>query len=394
MPKRKAYDGEAAGTGPTVTARDPTGFEAWERRFWSEGFTVVAGTDEAGRGPLAGPVVAAAFAVLGSGDEEVFSLLSTITDSKQMAALQREEAFEQLTDSKFEGRTVWAIAEASVAEIDEMNILGASLCAMARAVRGLSVRPDCLLVDGCNRPPDLLAPGEQWTRGRKKAVEDEKQQPKLSKWFASKVAPKPATVVLNSPKEGTELWRPRHVEAVIGGDALVPSIAAASVLAKVHRDRLMEELHKQYPVYGFQSHKGYGTAGHIDAIKTHGVCPQHRRSFGPVREVLGLPDIKTLKRPSNGSIGLSGSNVEIDRIVDVDTDPADVPTAPMSVAEVTPRRSGEAMSDTLTPGVTPEKEKAHAGEPTDINEGETIVSSVTPCAPIVKRRLKTKSGGN
>lgn len=393
MPKRKANDRVDSSASTAVVIKEPTGFEAWERRLWSEGFPVVAGTDEAGRGPLAGPVVAAAFAVLGTGDEEVLSLLSTITDSKQMAAPQREEAFKQLTDPKFEGRTVWAIAEASVAEIDEMNILRASLCAMSRAARGLNVRPDCLLVDGCNRPPELLAPGEQWTRGRKKAMEDEKQQPKLSKFFASKVAPKPATIVQSDPKECADVWRPRRVEAVIGGDAQVPCIAAASVLAKVHRDRLMEELDKQYPVYGFQSHKGYGTADHIEAIKTHGVCPQHRRSFGPVREVLGLPDPKTLKRPSNGSIGLSKSNVEDDRTVDVDADCADAPTMSLSIADVTPKRCGEAVPDSLTPGGTPEKKKANSGERMDITICDTMISSDAPCAPIVKRRLMAKSGG-
>lgn len=153
-------------------------------------------------------------------------------------------------------------------------------------------------MDGCNRPPDLLAPGETWTRGTKeerRRLEEVKQIPKLSRWFAKSPTSQAvansvaATVVSEEKTTGEEpVWRPRSVQAVIGGDALVPSISAASVLAKVHRDRLMQGLHEQYPVYGFASHQGYGTAEHLEAIKAHGPCPEHRRSFGPVREALGL----------------------------------------------------------------------------------------------------------
>eukprot|EP00927_Polykrikos_kofoidii_P047373 TRINITY_DN4148_c0_g1_i2.p3 TRINITY_DN4148_c0_g1~~TRINITY_DN4148_c0_g1_i2.p3 ORF type:complete len:141 (+),score=39.22 TRINITY_DN4148_c0_g1_i2:41-424(+) len=117
--------------------KDMIGLSAWEERFWAEGFPVVAGTDEAGRGPLAGPVVAAAFAVLAHDDPEVRGLLSHVSDSKQMTEEKRNEAFAELTHKRFEGRTVWAIGEASVAEIDETNILRASLLAMSRAVKDL-----------------------------------------------------------------------------------------------------------------------------------------------------------------------------------------------------------------------------------------------------------------
>jgi len=228
--------------------------------------------------------------VLAHEDKEVRALLGSVNDSKQMDAASRAEAFKELTDARFEGRTVWAIAEASVAEIDETNILRASLLAMSRAVRALKVRPDCVLVDGCNRPPELLQPGERWTRGSKKDLEAERNQQKLSKWFGARSASAPAapTPVL-SPEEEDAAWRPGHVEAVIEGDGKVRSISAASVLAKEHRDRIMEKLHEEFPAYGFASHKGYGTREHLEAIKTHGVCLQHRRSFGPVREVLGLP---------------------------------------------------------------------------------------------------------
>jgi len=277
MPKRKASEVDdvvSTKQGEAVASRaadeDGQGLVAWEKDLWAQGFNVIAGTDEAGRGPLAGPVVAAAFAVIAHEDEEVRELLSTVSDSKQMSAMQREEAFSKLTDPKFEGRTVWAIAEASVEEIESTNILLASLSAMAQSVRALKVRPDCVLVDGCNRPPDLLQNGEGWTRGPKKRSSevDTKPQSKLSTWFASQ-----------KKKPTTEKWRPRRVDAVIDGDARVASISAASVLAKVHRDRLMDELHVQFPHYDFASNKGYGTAAHMEAIQTHGASSCHRRSF-------------------------------------------------------------------------------------------------------------------
>jgi len=218
----------------------------------------------------------------------VQELLMKINDSKQMTAAERESAYEELTSEKFENRIVWAIAEVSAATIDEGNILSAALTAMSDSVQRLSVRPDCVLVDGCNRPPQLLKPGEIWTRGTKEErrhAEEIKQMPKLSKWFTPKkdsLEPKKIADKID------EVWRPRQVEAVIQGDALVPSISAASVLAKVHRDRLMSKIDEKYPIYGFASHQGYGTAEHLEALKVHGPCPEHRRSFRPVREALGL----------------------------------------------------------------------------------------------------------
>merc|ERR1712032_444712 len=155
-----------------------------------------------------------------------------------MSPKRRDKAFLELTDPRFSGRTVWAIAEASVTEIDTVNILWASLSAMARAVKALSERPDCVLVDGCSRPPELLEEDGFWT------------------------------------------------QAVVGGDAKIPSVSAASILAKVHRDRLMTSMHRQYPNYGFARHKGYPTRRHKEAINAHGVCLQHRRSFKPVRQAL------------------------------------------------------------------------------------------------------------
>lgn len=209
-----------------------------------------------------------------------------------------------MTSPSLKGRVAWAISEASVAEIDDLNILRASLLAMSRAVRDLTMeftKPDAVLVDGCNRPPELLAPGERWTRGPIEAPVD-KSQKKLESFFtkrAPEISSQPTAAaedMLNAKEELIDdtpgSWpRPRRVEAVIEGDGMVPSISAASILAKVHRDHVMDELHRKYPVYGFDTHKGYGTSAHTQAIEFHGVCPEHRRSFGPVRQALGLPPI-------------------------------------------------------------------------------------------------------
>ncbi|CAK0795037.1 unnamed protein product [Prorocentrum cordatum] len=154
---------------------------------------------------------------------------------------------------------------------------------MSRAVCELDPRPDCVLVDGCNRPPELLRKGEQWTRGTKAsemARADAKQQ-RLGSFF--KAAPRPAGL---SGEGADSPWRPRLVENVIEGDGRVPCISAASVLAKVQRDRLMKKLHEEYPQFGFAEHKGYGTKSHLEAIEAHGPCPAHRRSFGPLKEAL------------------------------------------------------------------------------------------------------------
>lgn len=226
----------------------------FEEELRKQGFKAVAGTDEAGRGPLAGPVVAAAVMVLDLVDKEVFELLSTLKDSKKMTRLRREKAYSELIDLKDAGRIAWEIAEVQVGVIDEYNILQASLYAMTQAVLKLPQLPDCVLVDGNSRPPGLLKPGEIWTSGRR-SVEPRKEDGKL----------------------------PDRVDAIVGGDGKVCSIAAASVLAKVHRDDLMVKIGEQYPEYNFAQHKGYGTKAHMEALKLHGACPQHRGSFAPVR---------------------------------------------------------------------------------------------------------------
>ena len=184
---------------------------------------LIAGVDEAGRGPLAGPVVAAAVILDG------LKPIRGLNDSKLLTALARERLCVEIHAKAL----CFCIAQASVEEIDELNILQATMLAMRRAVEGLRLRPNKVLVDG-NRLPIL------------------------------KVA----------------------AEAIVRGDAKVKAISAASILAKVHRDRLCLELHRQHPQYGFDGHKGYPTPAHLAALKEHGACPHHRRSFAPVRESL------------------------------------------------------------------------------------------------------------
>ncbi|MDX1481645.1 MAG: ribonuclease HII [Woeseiaceae bacterium] len=185
----------------------------------------VAGVDEAGRGPLAGPVVAAAVILPRA------RTIDGLDDSKKLSAGRREA----LADSIRRRAVAWAVGEADTAEIDELNILNATLLAMRRAIAGLQIRPAAVLVDG-NRLPDLR--------------------------FGDAVI------------EG---------DAVVGGDASVAAISAASIIAKVHRDRMMVEADARYPGYGFARHKGYGTALHLESISRLGPCPIHRRSFRPFR---------------------------------------------------------------------------------------------------------------
>ena len=185
---------------------------------------LVAGVDEAGRGPLAGPVVAAAVIL-----DELHPVRG-LADSKLLSPRRRERLFDEVRAKAL----AFCVAQASVEEIDQLNILQATLLAMRRAVEGLRLPPSRVLVDG-NRLPLLRVPGE----------------------------------------------------AIVKGDATVACISAASILAKVHRDRLCLELHRCHPAYGFDLHKGYPTPSHLAALREHGACVAHRRSFAPVREALG-----------------------------------------------------------------------------------------------------------
>jgi ribonuclease HII len=186
---------------------------------------LIAGVDEAGRGPLAGPVVAAAVIL----DE--LKPIKGLADSKVLTPLKRERLYDEIRAKAL----CCAIGEASVEEIDEINILQATMLAMRRAVLKLRLKPVKVLVDG-NRLPTLRVPAE----------------------------------------------------AIVKGDALVPAISAASILAKVHRDRLCLQLDALHPGYGFAAHKGYSTAEHLAALQRQGACIAHRRSFAPVRVALGL----------------------------------------------------------------------------------------------------------
>jgi ribonuclease HII len=182
---------------------------------------LIAGVDEAGRGPLAGSVVAAAVIL------DPKRPIAGLADSKTLTQKQREKLFQEIRQRAL----AWSVARATVKEIDEINILQASLLAMQRAVNGLKSKPHHVLVDG-NICPELIYP----------------------------------------------------TQAIIKGDATEPAISAASIVAKVLRDRMMVMLDKRYPQYGFARHKGYSTAAHLEALKLYGPSRVHRYSFAPVRE--------------------------------------------------------------------------------------------------------------
>ena len=191
------------------------------------GFGAIAGVDEAGRGPLAGPVSAAAVVLPDRFDHPV------LNDSKQLSETRREQLYEEIVSGDM-GVLAWCSATASVEEIDELNILQATHLAMGRAVDGLDVRPDLVLIDG--RP--------------------------------------------------VKNFSYSHL-GIIKGDSKSLSIAAASIIAKVERDRLMIACAEEFPQYGFEKHKGYGTKQHLEALEKHGPCPIHRKTFGPVARVTG-----------------------------------------------------------------------------------------------------------
>lgn len=189
--------------------------------MWNLPTECIAGVDEAGRGPLAGPVIAAAVIL------DPTKPIKGLNDSKKLTEKQRNKLFLEIRQHAL----AWSVARATVAEIDEINILQASLLAMQRAVAGLGVAPKLVLVDG-NKAP----------------------------LFAC------------------------EAKAIIQGDLLEPAISAASIVAKVLRDRYMVMLHKKYPQYGFEGHKGYPTAKHVEALRQHGVSRVHRTSFAPVAQ--------------------------------------------------------------------------------------------------------------
>ena len=195
-----------------------------ERELIERGRAPVAGIDEAGRGPLAGPVVAAAV-ILPRGYSQEF-----LDDSKKVSSKRRDLLYEELTR---DSQVYWGVAIAEVSEIDELNILRATHVAMERAALALPVQPAFCLIDG------LDVPGF-----------------------------------------------PLEAKGVVKGDGISLSIAAASIIAKVTRDRRMQELADEFPIYGFAKHKGYGTKIHMEALREYGPCREHRRSFAPVAKLI------------------------------------------------------------------------------------------------------------
>ncbi|MBS4170865.1 ribonuclease HII [Neochlamydia sp. AcF95] len=198
----------------------------FEEEARQQGYQVIAGIDEAGRGPLAGPVVAAACII------PVGLLIPEVNDSKQLSSDKRTELYNILTRHD---AIHYGIGVIDSPTIDKINIYQATIAAMLKAVAQLSLEPHFLLVDGLKLPHPSIP-----------------------------------------------------TQKIIKGDTKSQSIAAASIIAKVTRDRLMIEYHQKWPLYGFDQHKGYGTAKHLEALNLHGVCPIHRQSFGPVRDQLGI----------------------------------------------------------------------------------------------------------
>ncbi len=194
---------------------------SFDKQYYDKGLLTVAGIDEAGRGPLAGPVVAAAVIL----PKDI--IIPSLNDSKQLSATKRDELFEIIKEKA----VAFFVSDVDNDIIDTVNILQAVFIAMANAVLNMKIKPDICLVDGNYKIPQLKLPQE----------------------------------------------------AIIDGDAKSASIAAASILAKVTRDRIMDEYALEYPGYGFEKHKGYGTKAHLEALKKLGPCPIHRQSFAPVR---------------------------------------------------------------------------------------------------------------
>jgi ribonuclease HII len=194
-----------------------------EQSIFEQGIELIAGVDEAGRGPLAGPVVAAAVIV-----PKGYGFESKVTDSKKLSASQRQKAYQEI-----KAKCIYAFAVVDEKQIDILNILEASMLAMASAVNQLAKKPEWVLIDGISKP-DITC----------------------------------------------------SCQTIIKGDAKSISIASASIVAKVVRDNIMQELDKLYPQYGFAIHKGYGTKAHMQAISEYGPCPIHRKTFQPIKDIL------------------------------------------------------------------------------------------------------------
>ena len=197
---------------------------------------IVAGIDEAGRGPWAGPVVAGAVVIHDKNLDKF--LLDNLDDSKKLTAKKREQLYEVLFQEAEKGKVSIGLGEASAKEIDTLNILQATFLAMRRAAEALNVHPDAAVIDGNRNPTNFIC----------------------------------------------------KTQTLIKGDAKSYSVSAASIVAKVYRDRLMCRLADKYPFYAFEKNAGYGTKAHIDGLNEHGVCEEHRRSYKPIKKILGISD--------------------------------------------------------------------------------------------------------
>lgn len=211
---------------PKKVEKEPVDWLKYENEAYAGGSLVICGVDEAGRGPLAGPVFAAAV-VLHKGQ-----MIEGANDSKKLSEKKREALFDVICEQAAD----YCIASVDEKTIDEINILQATYLAMSRAVAGLKLQPDLCLIDGNRQPPQIVQP----------------------------------------------------CRTIVKGDGLSASIACASILAKVSRDRFMLELDRQYPQYYFAKHKGYGTQLHVEMLRQYGVSPVHRRSF--LKKIEGIPD--------------------------------------------------------------------------------------------------------
>jgi ribonuclease HII len=232
MPSKKSSPPEAQARIRTTTIRTRAAKPRQVPLLFPEPIGLHAGVDEAGRGPLAGPVVAAAVIL----DDQ--KRIPGLADSKVLTPLQRDKLYDKIREKAL----CCAVGQASVEEIDDLNIFHATMLAMKRAVEGLRLKPVKVLVDG-NRLPklDILA------------------------------------------------------EAIVDGDAKVRSISAASIIAKVTRDRMLVELHEQFPQYGFAAHKGYSTPEHLEALRAHGACKYHRKFVSPVAATFTTPDGEVIR---------------------------------------------------------------------------------------------------
>ncbi|KAL6762475.1 ribonuclease H-like domain-containing protein [Haematococcus lacustris] len=270
-----------------------------EQQLWAKGYTHVIGVDEAGRGPLAGPVVAAA-CVLPPGVD-----IPGINDSKQVDEASRERLYEAITGTP---GVMWAVCEVDNVVIDRLNILQATMSAMRGAVDKLGLYP-ASEAQQCATPPLAAPQTQRKTRGRKGKAPVQAAQEEA----AVEVHPPPSKSCNYLLVDGNRLPKDLplslhgHAEAVVKGDAQVLCIAAASIIAKVTRDRIMLAYHDMYPEFNFKQHKAYGVPEHLEALRRHQPCIIHRRSFEPVKSMTGWSRAAQLAEEAAASVAATST---------------------------------------------------------------------------------------